>query len=411
MNRILVQITQMLSTLRSHVSMLLLTIVMLLSGCASDMGDLSIPNSNAIASTTNDSSNITKDDAILIANKVLKKNRTRSGILNIPSFEYVISGNSTRSTSTADTLAYVLNYPDNAGFVIVATDRHVYPVLGFSEEGNFSFENDNAKTNFIDNIKAYLENAKSDDTYDVSDNDFDGCYVVNPMVQISLSQRSPWDKYVIQEHPDCPVGCVAVAAALVMSHSKYQITYHNSTFNLKSIITAINQGPDSGDNSTSEQIVGEYNPSIKQTYTYEQAVDSMAKLLYWIGKDVDMRYSPSVSTTYSPKAYNLCESLNFSIPSGYATFDIKKIAQYLKDDHIVYLSGYDIKAISGHAWVSDACYFCVDIYDPTQILDTYIHCDWGWGGSCNGYYSGSVFEASGYNFKPNRYFAIKREWQ
>ena len=137
----------------------------------------------------------------------------------------------------------------------------------------------------------------------------------------------------------------------------------------------------------------------------------MAKLLYWIGKDVNMSYSHSGSGAVSSDAYDLCKSLNFSIPSGYATFDIKKITQYLKDNHIVYLRGSDIDGKGGHAWVSDACYFCVDINDRTQILDTYIHCDWGWGGSCNGYYSGSVFEASSYKFKPGNYFAIKREWQ
>ena len=35
----------------------------------------------------------------------------------------------------------------------------------------------------------------------------------------------------------------------------------------------------------------------------------------------------------------------------------------------------------------------------------------GWGGSCNGYYSGSVFSASSYNFTPQNYFAVRRDWQ
>lgn len=58
------------------------------------------------------------------------------------------------------------------------------------------------------------------------------------------------------------------------------------------------------------------------------------------------------------------------------------------------------------------CYFfCVDYDDPSIILDTYIHCDWGWGGSSNGYYSSSVFSASSYNFTPQNYFAVHRDWQ
>lgn len=137
----------------------------------------------------------------------------------------------------------------------------------------------------------------------------------------------------------------------------------------------------------------------------------MAKLLYLIGKDVDMCYYPYGSSALSKAAYTLCKNLNYAIPSGYAEFDIKKISQYLKDGHIIYLSGGEITLKKGHAWVSDACYFCVDINDSTQILDTYIHCDWGWGGYCNGYYSGSVFEVDSYKFAPGLYFAVKREWK
>ncbi|MDE5652064.1 MAG: C10 family peptidase [Muribaculaceae bacterium] len=405
MNRIF-PILQAFKGSRAYISMLLLATVVILSGCSGETDDLSIPNSNAIVSKANVGNHISMDDAVVIANKVLKNDVTRSGLLNFPSFEYVVSGSSTRSASAADTLAYVLNYPDNSGFVIVATDRRVYPVLAFADEGNFSFENDNAKANFIDNIEAYLDNAVSDKIYDVTDTDFDGCYMVNPIVQISLNQRSPWDKYVIQEHPDCPVGCVAVATALVMSHSKYQINYHNSTFQLKSIIDAISEGSNNTNKNAPKRIVG----GIPPTYTYEQAVDSMAKLLYWIGLDVNMKYSPQGSAAFSRDAYELCKSLNFSISSGYEKFDIKEIAQYLKDGHIIYLRGHDINGYGGHAWVSDGCYFCVDIYDSTQIISPYIHCDWGWGGSCNGYYSGDVFEASTYNFKPANYFAIKRMW-
>ncbi len=393
-----------------HLSILLLTIVFLLSGCSNEMSDLSLLDGNTISKPINNDSHINKKDAIAIANSVLHKKETRSEIPNFPIFEYVISEVQTRGTSAADTLAYILNYPNNEGFVIVSTDRRVYPVLGFANKGNFSFKNDNAKTNFIDNIENYIAHTTSNTLYNVKDNDFDGCYTVDPMVQISLSQKSPWDKYVIQEHPNCPVGCVAIATALVMSHSKYQINYHNSTFHLKSIITAISNGPNSTNQNTQNRIIGGYPPN-QPTYTYEEAVDSMAKILYWIGKDVNMRYAPGGSGAVSADAYQLCKSLNFLIPSGYAAFDIKKITQYLKDNHIVYLRGSDINGNGGHAWVSDACYFCVDTNDNTQILETYIHCDWGWGGSCNGYYSGSVFEASAYKFKPGNYFAIKREWK
>ena len=343
-------------------------------------------------------------------------NRSISGN---PDVEYVTRDNefshSTRSlTDISDTLAYVINYPNESGFVIVSSSSHVYPVLAYSNEGNFSFSNDVSKTNFIDNIGAYLEEADINASYSVGDNDIDGCYMISPMVKTCLNQRSPWDKYVIEEHPGCPVGCVAVATALVMTHSKYSLSYHGTNFPFKSIVDAIanEEEETSGDNALSPKRIGGLVvfPPVLPEYSYEQAVDSMAKLLYWIGKDVNMDYGINESDAASSDAYSLCVNLGFTIPSGYANFDILELTQYLSDGHIVYIRGRDYKKNAGHAWVSDGCNYCVGL-DGTTIVDTYIHCDWGWGGNCNGYYSGSVFSASSYNLTPQKYFAVRRDWQ
>lgn len=182
---------------------------------------------------------------------------------------------------------------------------------------------------------------------------------------------------------------------------------------LKSIITAIDAGEESEDSlsETSNSKAAQRKTSkialtSLPTYTYEQAVDSMAKILYWIGKDVDMEYTTAGSGAYSHDAYTLCDSLGLTIPSGYSAFDIKEITQYFSDSCIVYMRGRDDSVNAGHAWISDGCRYCVDMTDKTTILDTYIHCDWGWGGSSNGYYSGSVFSASVYNFTPKNYFAV-----
>lgn len=136
----------------------------LLSGC-SDYLDNSIEQ-NKMSNESIDIPvyKITKDDAIEIADKVLRKTATRSDNDN-PTFEYVLNETPTRCISLSDTLAYVLNYPDNGGFVIVSTDRRVYPVLAYSNEGQFSFDNEIAKTNFIDNIGTYMEENVSDSLY------------------------------------------------------------------------------------------------------------------------------------------------------------------------------------------------------------------------------------------------------
>ena len=410
MRKIYLKLVGVFNSSNNFVLTALMILVLTLSGCSNELDDLIVPGSKNETTTSVIRSKVSKTDAIAIAEKVLKKNRTRNEILNIPKFEYVVGGVNTRSTSTTDTLAYILNYPDNGGFVIVSTDRRVYPVLAFGSEGQFTFDNENARVNFIDRIGTYIEEAPEDTIYDVTDNDFDACYYANPTVNIFLDQRSPWDKYVIQEHPGCPVGCVAVATALVMSHSKYEMSYHSSTFHLKSIITAIKNGP-AGTTVNSPKRIVNGEPPYQPTYTYEQAVDSMAKILYWIGKDLDMEYTSTAGSASSDNAYRLIKSLNFSVPTRFVSFNLQAIAKYLINNHIIYLRGYEIEGAGGHAWVSDGCCFCVDSNDSSKMLDTYIHCDWGWGGKCNGYYSGNLFEANPYIFKPTQYFAIKREYQ
>lgn len=142
----------------------------------------------------------------------------------------------------------------------------------------------------------------------------------------------------------------------------------------------------------------------------------MAKLLYWIGKDLNIQYATTGSSAFSADAYALCKKLKGDNELEYSVFDINAITWLIKKGYIIYLRGYDINEKGGHAWVSDGVGFCVAKDESNgelwlnggKITETYIHCDWGWGGVSNGFYSGSVFEASNYNFKPANYFALRR---
>ena len=61
------------------------------------------------------------------------------------------------------------------------------------------------------------------------------------------------------------------------------------------------------------------------------------------------------------------------------------------------------KIVDGHAWVVDGYLhrmrqeICIRNRDGKEHRDTtyrdqqLVHCNWGWGGSCNGYYSQGVF--------------------
>lgn len=248
------------------------------------------------------------------------------------------------------------------------------------------------KDNFIDNIQYHLSDLDGKKAFDTDAAEMDDCYAVSPIIETSFNQRAPWDKFVIQEHPGCPVGCVAVASALVMTHSKDTLEYHGVEYPTNHILDVLKKGDNSlvvtntmQTNATGGNFPAE--PIFTKQYTYNEAVDSVAKILYLIGKDVNMQYGSSASSAYSKDAYELCKSIGLDIPSGWSTYNADQIVSYLSNGSIVYVRGRDYRKNAGHAWVGDGAMYCVDINDPSVIISTFIHCDWGWGGSCNGYFS------------------------
>ena len=195
-----------------------------------------------------------------------------------------------------------------------------------------------------------------------------------------------------------------------------ELDYHGSKYYFKSIIEAIHKEQKKGqEDLTPIYAEDEWNEAVQPTYTYEQAVDSMAKLLYWLGKDLGIEYKPGTSSASILSGYNLCKQLKEVKDLDFYTFDINKITRLIQNDHIIYIDGRNLEGLDGHAWVSDGVAFCVTIDESERNLsqrekieETYIHCDWGWDGSCNGYYSGSVFKPNEYSFRPSIYFALRR---
>lgn len=362
---------------------------LLLVSCSSTMDEMPLHKQ------TSTQFHVSEAKARLIAEDFLsKKDETRSQTKEQANVQYVFSSAKTRSEN--DTVAYVINYPDNGGFVIISSDNRINPVLAYSTTGTFSFDNEIAYQNFILPLEEYISENTANVTSPWIEDEKDECVLMPPLVKaVNLSQWDPWDKYVIKEHPGCPVGCVAVATALVMTTSIDNLSYHGSYYHLSSIEQGIAKGPEDSSKSPKRIVGGGLRP-----YPYAQAVDSMAKILYWIGKDVNMNYTTDGSGAVSLDAYNLIKSLKFNITEPYQTYDLIKIAKAIGKKNIVYVRG------SGHAWIADGAEYCYDQFTDTYH-DVYIHCDWGWGGYGNGYFTGSVFKVGNYNFSPNDFFAVK----
>lgn len=147
-----------------------------------------------------------------IATRVLNYSSLTKGELVVPSFDYVLKSATKSNSAIPDTLAYIINYPNESGFVIVSGDNRVFPVLAYSETCNFYSANEIVQRNFIDRIEPYIEsNSGSDYSYDVNENSFETCHYVDPFITTGLHQSDPFNSYVVEEHPSCPAGGVAVA--------------------------------------------------------------------------------------------------------------------------------------------------------------------------------------------------------
>lgn len=379
----------------------LLSVVMgLLYSCSNDEF---MTQPDEILSAESMNHRVELSEATDIAESYFNSGQTRSAS-NLEVSYVVETGKATKGASSgSDTLAYIFNNGVNDGFVLVATDDRVFPLLAFSDEGHFAYdENDIVYDEFISKLGDYYEQNSSNDTYDYDiDEFFDSCVLKEGILENSWNQGEPFDKYVIQEHPGCPVGCVAVATGMIMTYCKYSMTYHGEYFN-------------------NEQINDGLTKDVN-TYEYITAADKAAKLLYYIGKDVNMSYSPGGSGAYSSDVIPLLLKENFNLKyNNLVSFNIIDAINDLQDDYILYMRGSDINGFGGHAWVADGYAYCYEMIEsggfvssiPSDEIDeekAFVHCNWGWGGDdtkYNGFFSGDVFSISGYNFGGMQYFAV-----
>lgn len=355
---------------------------------------------------------ITESDALDIADKIFEKTRSVSDY----TVEYVLNeGNITRSAYVPDTLAYIINFGNDNGFAVVASDNRVFPLLAYSDSGHFKYEksyDDPVYANFISLLGDYMATIDENDTaVVVPDNYLSMCVVKYPQLKTyNWDQWSPYNKYVVQEYPDCPVGCVAVATGQIMVNCANDLNYHDFAFNFRAIREALGSEASKPDFTNDDDIVSDYpiiwGDTVK--YSYDTAIDYVAKLLYWIGKDVGMSYKPTGSGADSNDARELLINLGYTVNESFTNFSPEDMLKRLEEKCLLYTRGTVVNNIVGHAWIIDGYSFCwKDVSEKTDKINICLHCDWGWNGYCNGYYSGEVFETADYSFGQMKYFSVR----
>lgn len=297
-----------------------------------------------------------------------------------------------------DTLIYVVNFSNNNGFVLVAADKRTEPIFAVVDEGNFQFEQCQKEENdmfltFLDNaIYTELEDIKKFDNESQTRATSKGWTIntkYSPILKTKWSQggqNSPnsYGKYC----PNKTTGCTVTATAQILSH-----------FKTPSHVSWSYNGSGGSSDLHWTQILSDcekYNGYLSENNT-PQSLNEVAHLCRYLGNAFGADYKSNGSTGVKEgKPIDWFNDWSGLKATKLKDYNESQIISAVKSGNPVYARGNSgrkkflgitVKYTGGHAWVYDG-YISATKDEKQQNL---IHCNWGWGGSRNGYYLSKVF--------------------
>lgn len=303
------------------------------------------------------------------------------------------------TTIEADGQPAIFVFSNNGeGFILVAADDALTPVLGYSYDGTFSAPGSNPnfegflyeyveQVRFVRNnsMEATPEILSSWNLYTSGQFDFSvraDTTTVGPLITSMWNQDTPYNEFC-PEDPAGPgghvyAGCVATAMSMVMNYYKYPITgngqhsYYAAGYGTQTA----NYGATTYEWDAMQNSVGSSSG---------QGIPANALLQYHAGVSVNMMYGNDGSGAYStdvPYAvktyFKYSPSVQYVSRSGYTTTNWENmLIEQLDANKPIYYSGQSPDG--GHAWVCDG-------YQQIGSAKTF-HFNFGWGGQDNGYYT------------------------
>lgn len=274
----------------------------------------------------------------------------------------------TATTASPSDAYYVFNN-DAGGFVIIAGDDAVTPVLGYTSTGSFDAEN--LPDGLKDLLKSYERQiAALGDNYVANRTatraGFTGKKLLNTA---KWNQDAPFNKYTPNNYV---TGCVATAGAIVMKHHGYPAKgtgSHSYTWKGKTLTANFEHDYDWA------------SMPAKYDGTNDAAFDGVARLMSDLGVAVEMQYDKDGSGAYIgnlvtalQKYYGYSKlSHLMAIEDVGAEAWNSRLREEIDANRPVLYAASD-PARGGHAFVIDG------------YKDESFSVNWGWGGYCNGFY-------------------------
>ncbi|MCB0431479.1 MAG: thiol protease/hemagglutinin PrtT [Flavobacteriales bacterium] len=299
---------------------------------------------------------------------------------------------------------YVFNDPSGKGFVIVAGDDLMEPILAYSRESRIDMNQlsppfkawMNRYKVTAQNMKATRRAASAEVQNmwnDATRLNYAGVPVVEPLIRARWNQFDPYNAMCPAPGGStqrAPTGCVATAMAQIMYYWRYPNTGQGS----KSY-TPDGYPKQTVDFSKTSYGWGYmrdiYDPG--QTYTQTER-NSVATLMYHAGVSVSMEYgttsegkgsgssakTASAATAYA-KYFRYPSTTSYKKRSSYSVSSwISLLKSELDQFRPMQIRGSDPVKGGGHSWVCDG-------YDNLNLF----HFNWGWGGP-EGYFNMSTLD-------------------
>lgn len=274
----------------------------------------------------------------------------------------------TATTASPSDAYYVFNN-DAGGFVIIAGDDAVTPVLGYTSTGSFDAEN--LPDGLKDLLKSYERQiAALGDNYVANQTATRAAFTGEKLLKTAeWNQMAPFNKYTPSNYV---TGCVATAGAIVMKHHGYPAKgtgSHSYTWNGKTLTANFGHDYDWA------------SMPVKYDGTNDAAFDGVARLMSDLGVAVEMQYDKDGSGAYIgnlvtalQKYYGYSKlSHLMAIENVGAEAWNSRLREEIDANRPVLYAASD-PARGGHAFVIDG------------YKDESFSVNWGWGGYCNGFY-------------------------
>lgn len=274
----------------------------------------------------------------------------------------------TATTASPSDAYYVFNN-DAGGFVIIAGDDAVTPVLGYTSTGSFDAEN--LPDGLKDLLKSYERQiAALGDNYVANQTATRAAFTGEKLLKTAeWNQMAPFNKYTPNNYV---TGCVATAGAIVMKHHGYPAKgtgSHSYTLNGKTL------------SANFEHTYDWASMPAKYDGTNDAAFDGVARLMSDLGVAVEMQYDKDGSGAYIGNlvtalqkyyGYSKLSHLMAIEDVGAEAWNVKLRAEIDANRPVLYAASDP--SGSGHAFVIDG------------YKDESFSVNWGWGGSCDGFY-------------------------